>query len=197
VRTYETTFIVNPQSDDATIDRQVSAVTDIITGNGGEIVREERMGTRRLAYPIAGLTQGFFATIYFKSTPAVLPLLDRHYKLEEPYVRYLTIIFEADFEALDKAREEQRAGRFGGQRSDRGGPRRRDDGPSRDSRRDAPARPAVKAEEKAEEKEAPVKAEEPAAEAAAEPVVDAPVEAKPAAKVEEPKAPEAPKEEEL
>ncbi len=188
MRTYETTFIVNPQSDDATIDRQVSAVTDIITGNGGEIVREERMGTRRLAYPIAGLTQGFYATVYFKSTPAVLPLLDRHYKLEEPYVRYLTIVFEAEFEQLDKAREEQRAGRFGSQRSDRG-PRRRDDGPGRDSyrdsRRDAPAR-ETRVEKPAEE--TPAKAEEP--------VVDAPAAVEPTARVEEPMAPKASTEEE-
>jgi small subunit ribosomal protein S6 len=96
VRIYETAFIVNPQSDDATIDRQVTAVTDLIKNNGGEIVREERIGTRRLAYEIAGLTQGYYASILFNSEPGVLPLLDRHYKLEEPYVRYLTIRFEGD-----------------------------------------------------------------------------------------------------
>jgi small subunit ribosomal protein S6 len=96
VRIYETAFIVNPQSDDATIDRQVVAVTDLIKNNGGEIVREERIGTRRLAYEIAGLTQGYFASILFNGEPGVLPLLERHYKLEEPYVRYITIRFEGD-----------------------------------------------------------------------------------------------------
>jgi small subunit ribosomal protein S6 len=96
VRIYETAFIVNPQSDDATIDRQVVAVTDLIKNNGGEIVREERIGTRRLAYEIAGLTQGYYASVLFRAEAGVLPLLDRHYKLEEPYVRYLTIRFEGD-----------------------------------------------------------------------------------------------------
>ncbi len=96
MRLYETTFIVNPQSDDAAIDRQVSAVTELIKNNEGEIVREDRLGTRRLAYSVAGLTQGFFASVIFKAPVSVLPILERHYKLEEPYVRYLTIKYERD-----------------------------------------------------------------------------------------------------
>ncbi|MFH1299837.1 MAG: 30S ribosomal protein S6, partial [Planctomycetota bacterium] len=57
---YETTFIVNPQSDDASLDRQVKSITDLITANGGKILKEDRMGTRRLAYEIQGLTQGYY-----------------------------------------------------------------------------------------------------------------------------------------
>ncbi|HUV30769.1 MAG TPA: 30S ribosomal protein S6 [Acidobacteriota bacterium] len=94
MKTYETTFIINPQVDDATIDRQVKAVLDIITGNGGTILRQNRMGTRRLAYEIKGLTQGYYADVVFEGSPEVLSLLTRHYRLEEPYVRYLTILFE-------------------------------------------------------------------------------------------------------
>ena len=98
MRIYETTFIVNPQADDAAIDRQVTAVLDLVKKNGGEIVHEDRMGTRRLAYPIEGLTQGYYASIIFNASIDVLPLLERHYKLEEPYVRYLTIRYEGDIQ---------------------------------------------------------------------------------------------------
>jgi small subunit ribosomal protein S6 len=96
LRRYETTFVVNPQADDATIDRQVTAILDIIKSDGGQILRENRMGTRRLAYEVAGLTQGYYTSIIFESEPIVLPRLDRHYKLEEPYVRFLTVRFEGD-----------------------------------------------------------------------------------------------------
>ena len=50
MRTYETTFIINPQSDDATIDKYVKDIADIITEVKGEIIHQENMGTRRLAY---------------------------------------------------------------------------------------------------------------------------------------------------
>jgi small subunit ribosomal protein S6 len=94
VSIYETTFIINPQSDDSTIDQQVVAVRNVITQNGGNILRENRMGTRRLAYMIQGLTQGYYANFIFEAPTSVLGRLERHFKLEEPYVRYLTIRYE-------------------------------------------------------------------------------------------------------
>jgi small subunit ribosomal protein S6 len=94
LRRYETTFIVNPQADDAAIDRQVNSVVDLIKNNGGQILYENRMGTRRMAYPIAGLVQGYYASLIFESETGILPQLERHYQLEEPYIRYLTIRYE-------------------------------------------------------------------------------------------------------
>lgn len=96
MRYYETAFIVNPQAEDAAIERQVRAVADLITGNGGKIIHEDRIGTRRLATPIGNLTQGYYTSLVFEGPTTVLPLLERHYRLEEPYVRYITILFEGD-----------------------------------------------------------------------------------------------------
>lgn len=100
MRSYETTFIVNPQSDDAAIDRQVQSVVDLIKKNNGEIIHQNRMGTRRMAFEIEGLTQGYYTSLIFKSGTDVLPLLERHYKLEEPFIRYLTIKYEGNIEKM-------------------------------------------------------------------------------------------------
>ena len=109
---YETTFIVNPQSEDAVIEEKVKAISELILSNGGKIVHEDRMGTRRLAYPINKLHQGYYATFLHESDKSVLPLLDRHMKLGEEYMRHLTIRFEADPERVygDK-KEDYRAPR--------------------------------------------------------------------------------------
>jgi len=169
VRIYETAFIVNPQSDDATIDRQVAAVTDIIKNNGGEIVREDRLGTRRMAYEIEGLTQGFYASILFRAGTDVLPLLERHYKLEEPYVRYMTIRFEGDPDNVGPIGDEKfgrpdRRHRGRDDRRDRRDDRDRDRRDDRDrrGRDDKPADEAAAKKEEAEAKpEAAAPAEEP------------------------------------
>ena len=97
---YETTFIVNPQSDDAVIEEKVKAISELILANGGKIVHEDRMGTRRLAYPINKLHQGYYATFLHESDKSVLAILDRHMKLGEEYMRHLTIRFEADPERV-------------------------------------------------------------------------------------------------
>lgn len=105
MRIYETTFIVNPQVDDAAIDREVQSVSDLITKNGGKILREARMGTRRLAYPVKGLSQGFYTSFIFEASTQVLPLLDRHFKLGEAYLRHLTILCERDLKAITEPEE--------------------------------------------------------------------------------------------
>ena len=128
MKRYETTFIVNPQADDATIDKQVTAVLDLIKSNGGEIIRENRMGTRKLAYPVAGLAQGFYASVIFESEAGVLPQLERMYQLEEPYVRYLTIVYDGptepqefhdDRDFRDRDRDDRGGRDFRGRRRDR------------------------------------------------------------------------------
>ncbi|MDH4158031.1 MAG: 30S ribosomal protein S6 [candidate division Zixibacteria bacterium] len=96
MRIYETTFIVNPQTDDATIDNRVAAISGIITRNGGKIVCEDHMGTRRLAYPIKGLTQGYYGSFIFEAPSDVLPLIDLHFRQDESYVRFLTVEFEGN-----------------------------------------------------------------------------------------------------
>jgi small subunit ribosomal protein S6 len=94
MRIYETTFVVNPQTDDASIDREVQSVSDLITSNGGRILVDDRIGTRRLAYELRGLTQGFYTTFIYEAPKQVLPRLDRHFKLGEAYLRNLTVICE-------------------------------------------------------------------------------------------------------
>jgi small subunit ribosomal protein S6 len=105
VRIYDTTFIVNPQTDDASIGKQVRAVSDLITNNGGRILDENRMGTRRLAYPIDGLTQGYYTAIKFAGPIGILPALDRHFHLGEAYMRHLTILYEGDVKAFTERKE--------------------------------------------------------------------------------------------
>ena len=110
MRIYETTFIVNPQSDDSTIESKVKAVTDLIVNNGGKVINENRIGTRRLAYAIKRLTQGYYTSLIFEAESVILSKLDRMYKLDEAFLRYLTVIYEGDIkELLEPAEEETSA----------------------------------------------------------------------------------------
>lgn len=102
---YETTFIINPQTDDATIDRHVRDVASVINDNDGRIRYEDHMGTRRLAYEIKGLNQGYYASFIFEAPTSVLPKLTRHFKLNEQYIRHLTVRFEGDLTKLVEPEE--------------------------------------------------------------------------------------------
>lgn len=102
MRTYETTFILGPQADEATFDQQVKAVSDIITNNQGKIHKEERIGIRRLAFPIKKYTQGYYTRFIYDANNTVLNEMDRFFKLEEPYIRFLTVIHEGKSEPFEE-----------------------------------------------------------------------------------------------
>jgi small subunit ribosomal protein S6 len=105
MRLYETTFVINPHTDDATIEDRIKTVVSTITNNSGKIVHEDHMGTRRLAYPIQKLTQGFYGSFIFQAEPEALPPLDKLYREDESYIRHLTIIFEGTVEDIEKEKE--------------------------------------------------------------------------------------------
>jgi small subunit ribosomal protein S6 len=105
MRVYETTFILSPQADDAAFDRQIKAVSELITRYKGKVLEEDRWGIRRLAYAIRKFTQGYYTRIVFKGNNTLLRELDRFYRLEEPYIRDLTVSFEGKLE--EKETDEQ------------------------------------------------------------------------------------------
>ena len=78
----------------------MGAISEIISDGGGKILYENRIGTRRLAYPIKKLTQGYYATFIYEGTPQILPKLDRYFALGEEYLRHLTIIYDGDLKKL-------------------------------------------------------------------------------------------------
>jgi len=98
MRIYETTFILSPQADDAAFDRQIKSVTELITRKEGKILNEDRWGIRRLAYPIKKFTQGFYTRLVFEGNNELLTEMDRLFRLEEPYIRHLTVQFEGSLE---------------------------------------------------------------------------------------------------
>ncbi len=105
MKVYETTFIINPQMEDAIIDKKVNVVSDIITNNSGKILHADHMGTRKLAYQIKGLTQGYYASFIFEANTDTPKTLDRHFKLDETYLRHLTVVYEGD--VLEKKRQSE------------------------------------------------------------------------------------------
>jgi len=94
MRIYETTFILSPQADDAAFDRQIKSVTDLIEKHEGKILEEDRWGIRRLSYPIRKYTQGYYTRCIFEGNNDILSELERMYRLEEQFIRHLTVVYE-------------------------------------------------------------------------------------------------------
>ena len=137
--TYETVFITVPtltEDEERTI---VDGMAQIVTDGGGDFTANDRMGRRRLAYPIRKFEDGVYRLFLYDSESDVPKELDRRFRLSDKILRHLTVRLEPDWAVAAK---EQAV-------------------------RDAKARVEAEAARKVAEAEAAARAEQEAAERAA------------------------------
>ena len=91
MRTYELVFVARPELDEEGLDALVESVQQVITENGGQIVKIERMGRRRLAYPIQHLQEGHYVLIHAVLEDRTIAELERSLKLAEDVIRHILI----------------------------------------------------------------------------------------------------------
>ena len=97
-RTYELVFIADPRL----TDEQVVGLTDdykaMIKAAGGTVVREESWGKRKLAYPIAKLSEGQYVILYIETPPGANPFpeVEQRLRQNEKILRYLTVRTDLD-----------------------------------------------------------------------------------------------------
>jgi len=86
---YELMYVVRPTVDEQSLAAVNEKVDKFITGGGGEILKREDWGKRRLAYPITKFTEGLYSVLQFKLSSQAIHELDRTLKLTEQVLRFL------------------------------------------------------------------------------------------------------------
>ena len=87
---YETVFILTPVLSDDQMKEAVEKFSKVITDNGGTVVNTEEWGLRKLAYPIAKKSTGFYTLIEFDADPKNVRKLETAYRRDERVIRFLT-----------------------------------------------------------------------------------------------------------
>jgi len=102
MQTYETIFITRPTLTEDEEKSTVESMLQIVTGGGGEVTANDRMGRRRLAYPILKQTDGVYVRFLYDSEPAVPKELERRMRLSDDVLRAMTIRLEPNWAAAAK-----------------------------------------------------------------------------------------------
>ncbi|MEY3386429.1 MAG: hypothetical protein RIR53_1240 [Bacteroidota bacterium] len=110
-RLYEATYIVNAVLEDNDVEAVISRTTAFLEEHGSTIVELNKMGRRRLAYPINKKFNGYYVYVAFESAPSTLPLLEKFFFLEEQVIRHLTVQLDPKLREFRKVRAEAQAAR--------------------------------------------------------------------------------------
>lgn len=106
-RDYELGFILNPEVNEEQTRAILERIEQIVTNYGGQVMRVNQWGRRRLAYPIERHRDGFYVFIDMILAPETVNELDRMLKVSEEVLRHL--IKRRDPKIVQKEREEREA----------------------------------------------------------------------------------------
>ncbi len=93
-REYELVLVISPALDEDETKGTVDRIQALITGAGGELVKQEEWGMRRLAYPIKNFTEGTYFLTEFTTEPEQTRSLENAIGLSEDILRHLLIRIE-------------------------------------------------------------------------------------------------------
>lgn len=91
MREYEAMIIVKPDLQEAELSKMLARWEGIIANNGGQIIRKDAWGVRKLAYPINKVTRGAYHVFDVATSQENARELERILKLDENVLRSLII----------------------------------------------------------------------------------------------------------
>ena len=115
MRNYELVFVVDPRLSDEESASLAQEFADMLTSEGGDVVKQESWGKRKLAYPIQNLTEGRYGIFHIqvgdRSNP--FPEVEQRMRQNEHVLRFLTVRTDTGRLRLPEEKEPVAAGTAG------------------------------------------------------------------------------------
>ena len=91
---YENIIILNASLTDEETEASTKKIKDLITNSGGEILKADVWGRRKLANELKKQKKGFYVFLVFRSASSLIRKLEDYYKVFDPVIKYMVIKLE-------------------------------------------------------------------------------------------------------
>ena len=85
---YESMVVITPTLSEENAKKENELIQNFIKEKGGEIIKTDEWGKKRLAYQIRNFKEGYYFINYFTLDQTKVIELDQFYKLHEYVIRY-------------------------------------------------------------------------------------------------------------
>lgn len=87
---YQSVIIVNPNLTEEDLAKLTERFEKLINSNG-KVDKVEKLGMKKLAYPIKKATEAYYLTYQFEANPEFITELERNYRITDDVYKFLTI----------------------------------------------------------------------------------------------------------
>ncbi len=89
MKKYDLFTIIKPNLDNDDADKVVNRVEEIVKNLGGEVIEADKMGRKKLAYEVAGFTDGFMVNQVVTVPADKIDELKRQLRLNDSIIRVM------------------------------------------------------------------------------------------------------------
>ena len=91
MRHYETIFIASPTLTDEQADELVKQYEGIIAEQGGELLKTDKWGRKKLAYEVQKFSEGYYTLFEMNAGPTLVAELERRFRNNDAVIKYMSV----------------------------------------------------------------------------------------------------------
>ncbi|HEY3270176.1 MAG TPA: 30S ribosomal protein S6 [Geothrix sp.] len=105
MRHYETIFIASPTLTDEQSDELVKQFEGIIAEQGGELLKTDKWGRKKLAYEVQKFSEGYYTLFEMNAGPDLIAELERRFRNNDSVIKYLSVRLDEAEKAAGRAKQ--------------------------------------------------------------------------------------------
>ncbi len=91
IKNYEAVFILDPGLKEEDVEKRLKEICASVTSRKGEIIKQERLGKRKLAYSILKHREGDYHILNFKAPSETISAIKDEYRLVPSLIRFMIV----------------------------------------------------------------------------------------------------------
>ncbi len=96
MRRYETIFIVDPDISEEIRNQLFTKSKELVASMGGFLALFDEWGAKKLAYDIKKKSRGYYVRMDFCGGADLVNELERSFRLDDKYLKFMTILLDSD-----------------------------------------------------------------------------------------------------
>lgn len=105
MRRYETIFIASPTLTDEQSDELVKQFEGIIAEQGGELLKTDKWGRKKLAYEVQKFSEGYYTLFELNAGPTLIAELERRFRNHDSVIKYLSVRMDEAEKAAGRVKQ--------------------------------------------------------------------------------------------
>ena len=102
MRRYETIFVASPVLTDEQADELIRNFEGIIAEQGGELLKTDKWGRKKLAYEVQKFSEGYYTLFEMNAGPTLIAELERRFRNHDSVIKFMSVRMDQQAKAADR-----------------------------------------------------------------------------------------------